>query len=243
MTVRVLVVRPEPGATATAESLRQAGYEPVLLPLTEIRAVSPEPALPRGRFDAVAVTSVNALRHMPARMLDALHEVPLHAVGEVTALAAQEAGFACVEASGGDAAALTRLVVERLPAGGRVAYPCGRVRRSTLEAGLAAAGIELVAIEVYDTVAIAPENDVVARLAAAGCVDAVLIHSAESAAALVRLRSDADASRLVGGARHAAISARAAEPLDAAGMGPILVADEPTEAALLAALRRAVEAD
>ena len=133
-------------------------------------------------------------------------------------------------------------MLDRLPAGGRVAYPCGRVRRSELEAGLVAAGIELVAVEVYDTVALTPEEGAVARMAAGGAVDAVLIHSAESAAALVRLLSAASAARMLDGALHVAISARTAGPLEAAGLGPILVADEPTEAGLLAALRRAVDA-
>lgn len=241
MAGRVLVVRPEPGAAATAENLRRAGYEPVLLPLTEIRAVSPAPVLPRGRFDAVAVTSVNALRHMPARILEALRDVPAYAVGEATAQAARDAGFADVESAGGDAAALARLIVDRLPAGGRVAYPCGRVRRPELETSLSVKGIEVVAVEVYDTVALAPEEGAVARLATGDAVAAVLVHSAESAAALVRLLSAASATRLLDGARHVAISARAAGPLEAAGMGSILVAAEPTEAGLLAALRHAVD--
>ncbi|RVD11473.1 uroporphyrinogen-III synthase, partial [Mesorhizobium sp. M7A.F.Ca.ET.027.02.1.1] len=37
--LRVLVTRPEPGASRTAHRLEEAGFQPVLLPLTETKAL------------------------------------------------------------------------------------------------------------------------------------------------------------------------------------------------------------
>ena len=62
---RVLVTRPEPGATMTARKLELMGFRPVKLPLQEIRPLAvPRGAVPEG-IAAVAVTSANAIRHAP----------------------------------------------------------------------------------------------------------------------------------------------------------------------------------
>ena len=64
MSQRVLVLRPEPGASATAQALRRMGFEPLVLPLTVIQRLTPVFA-PSVEHDAVIVTSANALRHAP----------------------------------------------------------------------------------------------------------------------------------------------------------------------------------
>ena len=55
----VLVTRPLPAATRTADRLRVQGYVPLLLPLTEI--VPLNPTVPEGTFNAFVATSANAL--------------------------------------------------------------------------------------------------------------------------------------------------------------------------------------
>ena len=57
----VLVTRPLPAATRTADRLRVQGYVPLLLPLTEI--VPLNPTVPEGTFNAFVATSANALVH------------------------------------------------------------------------------------------------------------------------------------------------------------------------------------
>lgn len=96
---RVLVLRPEPGATATAEKARELGLEPVKVPLFEVEPVAWEPPEP-GSFDALLLTSANAVRCAGER-LEQLRGLPVHAVGEATAAAARDAGFDI--ASSGDA--------------------------------------------------------------------------------------------------------------------------------------------
>jgi uroporphyrinogen-III synthase len=88
---RVLVLRPEPGATATVRRARERGLEAEAVPLFEVEPVEwavPDPS----DFDALLMTSANAVRHSGPG-LQALRELPVHAVGEATARAAREAGF------------------------------------------------------------------------------------------------------------------------------------------------------
>jgi len=88
---RVLVLRPEPGATATVEHARRRGLDAVALPLFEIECV--EWKVPAASdFDGLLLTSANALR-CGGRQLQTLRSLPVYTVGNATAEAAREAGF------------------------------------------------------------------------------------------------------------------------------------------------------
>lgn len=92
MSGRVLVLRPEPGASATAQLASTLGLAATVAPLSE---VVPEPwsAPDPARFDAVLIGSANALRHAGAQLQD-LRALPALVVGEATARVARKAGFA-----------------------------------------------------------------------------------------------------------------------------------------------------
>lgn len=88
---RVLVLRPEPGASATVERARQRGIDAVALPLFKIEPLSwsaPEAS----SFDGLLLTSANAVRCGGDEARD-LRGLPVYAVGASTADAAREAGF------------------------------------------------------------------------------------------------------------------------------------------------------
>ncbi|TIW37543.1 MAG: uroporphyrinogen-III synthase, partial [Mesorhizobium sp.] len=86
--VRVLVTRPEPGASRTAQRLLDQGFQPILLPLTETVALPVDADGVANNAVAVAVTSANAVRHAPKEIIAALAGLPCHAVGKRTAEAA-----------------------------------------------------------------------------------------------------------------------------------------------------------
>jgi len=91
---RVLVLRPEPGASATVERAQQRGLKAVAVPLFEVEPIdwkTPDP----DRFDALLLTSANAVRH-GGDGLKVLRGMPVHAIGAATADAAREAGFTIV---------------------------------------------------------------------------------------------------------------------------------------------------
>jgi uroporphyrinogen-III synthase len=118
----LLILRPEPGASATAERARAMGLEAVRAPLFEVVPVEWQ-APAQEDFDALLMTSANAARHGGAQ-LERLKQLPCYAVGVVTADAARAAGWSEVRAGDGDAARVAEIAAE---AGvGRLLHLCGQ---------------------------------------------------------------------------------------------------------------------
>ena len=232
---RVLVTRPEPGASATALLLEELGFAPVVLPLAETRALAVGAVEIEG-VAGVVITSAAAVRHAPGELVVALRALPWFAVGGATGRVAVETGAAFVASAAGDAQSLGDMLLRRFGAGERLIYLCGRVRRPELEARLAAAGVRITPVEVYDTLDLLPDVEAVVTP-----IEAVLVYSARMAAALAEFRKRAPVSAF-GGARWIAISRQAAAPLEAEGLA-VEVADSPSEAAMLDLLAAAGEKD
>ncbi|MGB3166102.1 MAG: uroporphyrinogen-III synthase [Alteraurantiacibacter sp.] len=88
----IFAIRPEPGLQSTLRSARELGLAIIGRPLFEvvpIRWKVPDAA----GFDGLLIGSANAIRH-GGDALEALHDLPIHAVGEATAEEARERGFA-----------------------------------------------------------------------------------------------------------------------------------------------------
>ncbi len=106
---RLLILRPQPGADATAARARALGLDPLVVPLFEIAPLpweAPDPA----RFDAVLMTSANAARFAGPDLLPFRH-LPLYAVGAATAEAARAIGFDGIIAGEADARSAISLAV------------------------------------------------------------------------------------------------------------------------------------
>ncbi|MFS2108213.1 uroporphyrinogen-III synthase [Sphingomonas sp. Sphisp140] len=198
MSRAIAVLRPEPGNRMTAAAIEAAGRTAIRLPLFAAGPVgwtAPDPA----GFDALLLTSANAVRHGGAQ-LAALLGLPVHAVGKVTAEAARRFGFDVVHVGQGGAAELVAAaaamgVTRALLLGGR-------------ERMLDAGGVVAQAITVYASEALAIVPDQAVRLRGA----VALVQSARAGARLAELVApDHRAITSI-----AAISARAAE---AAGTG------------------------
>lgn len=89
--MRIVTIRPEPGASATVRAGLQSGLILESFPLSRIEALSwegPDPAT----VDALLVGSSNAIRH-GGEGLQAYLGKPLFAVGAATANVAREQGF------------------------------------------------------------------------------------------------------------------------------------------------------
>jgi uroporphyrinogen-III synthase len=204
--VKLLILRPEPGASETAARAREMGLEAVVAPLFAIRPI-PGPAVEADLYDAVLITSANGARHAP----DGLAALPCFAVGERSAAAARAAGFADVRAGPSDGAAAAALMAA---AGARRAlHLCGSDRVAVSAPGVA---IERRAVYSAEPVPQGPFP----RPAVA------LIHSPRAGSRFAALAGDRAAIAI------AAISAAAA---DAAGEGwaARAIAAEPRDHALL----------
>jgi uroporphyrinogen-III synthase len=123
----LVIVRPEPGAAATAEAAQVLGLETIVIPLFTIRPLQWEPPDPSA-FDALLFTSANAVRHGgPA--LDALRRLPAHCVGEATAEAVRKSGFEVAKLGEGRVDGL----LGSLPGDLRLLHLCGLDRRQPKE--------------------------------------------------------------------------------------------------------------
>lgn len=216
MSRAIAVLRPEPGNGATAATIEARGRIAIRMPLFAVRPVAWK--VPDSKsFDALILTSANAVRHGGAG-LSALHRLPVHAVGEVTAEAARQAGFhvAHVGAEGADS-----LIAQARAAGIRHAlHLAGRER--TIEPG----GIVAHVVTVYASEPHVPRD--AARLA--GSV--ALVQSARAGTRLGEVVDGAGLAR--GGIALVAVSARAAQ---AAGTGweRVMVPGETSSEALIEA--------
>ncbi len=212
----VVVLRPEPGNTRTADALRARGLEARQVPLFAVVPVYWTPPNPTG-FDGLLLTSANAVRHGGAA-LDLFKRLPVVAVGAATAAAASKAGFAVAVTGGEDARAVVAEARDRGFA--RLLHLAGRERAPTED------GVE--AVTVYASEAVPMTADV-----ARSFEDTlVLVHSARAATRLAELVDGAgtDRSRIALVAISRAVG-------DAAGTGwaDIAIAPEPSDSAVVAA--------
>lgn len=237
--MRVLVTRPEPGAGATAARLTATGHEPLVAPVTRIRATGAAP--PEGTFDALVVTSANAVPGLAA--LSGAGGRPAFVVGERTAGRVAAAGFADVTWRE-DAAALAAEIVRVLPPGAALLHVAGRERRPEPAATLAAAGFALALWEVYAAEAVERLPSAIAAALDAGRLDAALHYSQRSAAILCGLVRQAGRTDAFGRLAHLCISREVAHEVastsrEVASISHEIVprvATSPDELALLALL-------
>ena len=229
--MRIVVTRPQADGERTAAALEELGHEVLVAPLMRIEPVTADLA---GTWSAIVITSVNALQAIPAAA-DKVKKLPVFAVGDRSAVAARQAGFAEVSSANGDIKDLVRLVAARaVGAKAPLLYLAGEDRAGDLVSELAARGIAAEMKIVYRAVAEA-FPPVLAAALESGDVDAVLHFSRRSAELFVE---GARASGVAGPAedvRHLCLSSQVAEPL--AGASRIAIAARPEEAALIALLR------
>lgn len=235
--MRVLVTRPEPDAARTAARLAELGHQVLLSPLLTIEPVAID-RVPAGPFDALAATSANAPRVAGALVeLDALRGTTLYAVGERTAEAARQAGFATVVVADGDVEALARLLQRSLASGSRVLHLAGEDRAHELGALPAAAGIHVEVLTIYRARAASGLSAQAAAALSSGDLDAVLHYSPRSAATFASLVERQGLVNAAQRPRHYCLSDAVAAPLAAIGVAAS-VAQKPNEAELFAMLRR-----
>lgn len=124
MAVPLVIIRPEPGCSASmAKARAMHGVEVHGFPLFEVAPRSWETALP-DRYDALLVGSAMVFRY-GGPGLAALKSLPVLAVGEATASAARDAGFA-VSATG--SSSMQAMLGELSPAHHRLLRLAGEER-------------------------------------------------------------------------------------------------------------------
>jgi uroporphyrinogen-III synthase len=229
-TRRIAITRAMPEAERTADRLRARGATPILAPLLAIEPIAFDTDL--SGVQALLFTSANGVRAFAQASHD--RNAPVLAVGEATARAARETGFADVRAGEGDSRALAVLAVSELsPAAGKLLHISGAHVAGDLAGDLAAAGFTAERRIVYAAVAASAPPQ-----AFAGPLDIVLFHSARAAQIYLDLGAPA-AGRLTAACLSPAIAAAAA----AAPWARLVVAPYPNEAALIDAALSSTDAN
>lgn len=217
---QLFVFRPEPAARQTVRTAQGLGLDAVSIPLFELQAI--DWTVPDvGDFDAMLLTSANTVR-MAGDGLAALRALPVHAVGEGTAVAARVAGLGVATVGKGG---VDELLAE-VPSGARLLHLCGEDKREPTTAGRS-----ITSVAVYR----ANENAEVTGLQALEG-QAAVVHSPRAARRLAELVSPNARSTI----RLAAISEATAE---AAGDGwqVVRTASSPRDTELLALAARLCE--
>ncbi|MDE8342984.1 MAG: uroporphyrinogen-III synthase [Acidocella sp.] len=221
--MKVLVTRPEPGASITAARLIGMGYEPVVAPCLAISRYTAE--LPKNPA-AIIVTSSQVIPALPERY----RNTAIFCVGDATAGRLRAAGFNSVISASGDAKDLTALIIaHRLP--GSYLLAVGARHGLALAQQLRKAGFTIIRRTVY---AATPARTLPPEVRAAlqdGAIATALFYSAESARAFIRLNPPN-----TGNITALALSPAVAAALNDLPWTRIRVALAPTEADLLAYL-------
>lgn len=223
MTLPLLILRPLEGALKTERRAKDLGLQAVVDPLFIVEPVIWSDSAVRD-FDALLLTSANAVTH-GGDQLDAYKLLPVLAVGQATARAAEKVGFHIAET--GDSSGqqlLNQLETDRYRS---ILWLAGE-QHSLLDPGKR----QLDIVPVYRSRAIALGQK------AAACLEAetvILLHSARAAKHLV---TELDRLHIMRGQHHlAAFSAKVAA---AAGQGwkSLHVADRPDDESLLSLATR-----
>ena len=230
--MRMLVTRPEPDAADTAARLAALGIEATVCPLLTFSVLPASLPEPQG-FAALALTSAAALRALEERgALAGYLGLRVFAVGERTAAAARELGFATVESAGGSLSALA----ERLAhAGlrGPVFYPAARDQSGDLAKSLAPYGVMVITAQIYAMNAINALPMDVREDLLEGRIGAATFYSRRTAETFVRLAGDGLDRAARNRLGMLCLSETVAEPLVEAHFVRISLADYPSEEAMM----------
>lgn len=217
--MKLLIIRPQPGADATAARVEATGHEALLMPLFEVRPVDWQ-APPMQDYDGLLLTSANAVRQAGPQLAAFAH-LPVLAVGQVTADAALKAGLTVSQIGDTGVEALLQGCRNR-----RLLWLAGEDQTDMQ----APSKVEVDGRVVYRSTAVSTPADFHSMILQA---DYILLHSARAATHLsVKLTEQGlEKAQLSIGVLSEGI-ARAA----GGGWKSVRVAESPNDAALLSCL-------
>lgn len=230
MRARLLVTRPDEDAARLAADLVALGFSVDTAPMLSIRLL-PVPDFSLEGVAALLVTSANGLRAFVSQ--SSARDLPVYAVGEASARAARAAGFRDVQAAGGDVHSLAALVQQLArPEAGRLLHVAGETLAGDLKGLLEAAGFAVSRVTLYAADPAPAFPAAVAHQLSDSAYDGVLFFSPRTAATFATLGAGMALQKTAA----FCLSAAVAQAVASLPWRRILVAAEPSEAALLATL-------
>lgn len=221
--MKLLIIRPQPGADATASRADAAGFDAVIMPLFVIEPVAWE-LPPVDDYDALMLTSGNTVRQA-GDSLRLLKDLPTYVVGSATARAAENAGLAV--GTVGNAGVDAMLSKMEVAGHHRLLWLAGEDRTGISMP----AGMTVDIRTVYRSAAVSVPTDFADIVASC---DAVMLHSPRAAS---RLSSACDLQGIKrADIRIAALSAAIAAS-GGSGWREVITATQPNDAVLLSELQ------
>jgi uroporphyrinogen-III synthase len=227
---RILITRPEPGATETAAKLVALGFVPIVAP---VLSIVPRHVQVPDHVKATLLTSRNAVAGCPPF----LHDRPVFAVGTATATSAADSGFSHVLNADGDAKDLANLIANTMsPADGMLFLPTGKGQGTDLAASLRQLGFQVLRRIAYQANRISVLPEAAASHLREGQLAAAMFFSGETSRHFVRLVRAAGLAEMVNAVQAVSISERAAVPLSFLRWRGISVAAKPNQDEMLVLL-------
>jgi uroporphyrinogen-III synthase len=220
----VLITRPVAVTEGLAEAVRQRGYHPLVDPLMEIVPIAF--TLPAAPYDAIFITSANAVRPM-AQVCDT--RTPVLTVGQATCEAARTAGFTLANCIGQTVAEALQSLTDG--SFGRLLYLSG----THVTTDLAGQGFAVTRVPVYDTRFLGLEKNTI-DLLYSGDIAWILLFSRRSAEAFSMAVAKGVQQGWLAHTGAVCLSERTAQPVRAVAWNRLIVAAQPTAAAMIAAL-------
>ena len=222
--MKLLIIRPQPGADATAHRLRAAGHQAIILPLFAIEHLAMQRVSADG-YDAILLTSGNAAR-AAADFLALDHGLPVYAVGSATAAALHKLSVPVAKTGSEGVEALVRGAAS--DGHHRLLWLAGEDHTAIPHEAGVAVDIEIV----YRSAAVGISDDFARQVTES---DAVVLHSPRAAAYFAMLCDDLKLPREeITLATFSNAIARSAGD----NWASLIIADAPNDGALLEAIQR-----
>ncbi|NQU57887.1 MAG: uroporphyrinogen-III synthase [Rhodospirillales bacterium] len=233
--MRLMITRPLEDAAPLAEELAGLGIESLVEPLLSIE-LSETGSPDLSGVQALLLTSANGVRAYCA--LASERRLPVYGVGDATARAAKDSGFATVISAAGDVASLAALVREKLnPRDGALVHVAGSKVAGDLAGLLGQAGFEYRRVQLYHARKAVALSQLAINALEGGTVDGVVLFSPRTAESFVDLLRKAGAADLARGLIAFCLSDAVAARAGALAWSQVVVAATPDQAALIKSVK------
>jgi len=232
--VKLLVTRPDNVAADLGRRLEERGHDVLYAPLLSI-VYREEIHLDFEGVQALIVTSANGVRALEKGTTR--RNLPVYAVGNRSAVLAQEAGFDTVFSAGGDVEDLASLICSKVdPRGGILLHAGGARLAGDLKGMLEEAGFSYQREILYEAVDVQELPPATLRALEQEELDGILLFSPHTAGIFSKHIEQAGLNTHLRKVTAWCLSASVADKLTELPFASRHVADEPTEDSLLAAL-------
>jgi uroporphyrinogen-III synthase len=233
--MRVLVTRPDADAEPLVATLQGLGFQVLSEPLLAVEPIVAA-RIDLDGVQALLFTSANGVRAFAE--LSPGRGLPVSAVGDATARAAEGAGFTWTESAGGTVEDLAALAAGRLdPAAGALFHGAASQVAGDLKGLLEAAGFAVRRAVLYRTRPAERLSSRTRQAIAQGRLDAVLFFSPRTAETFVRLVEHAGLSTAFAQCHAVCLSQAVATRLEALTWRDVHLAARPDQDHVLRALQ------